>query len=129
MVLSSLTFWLRIGAIDGVEMLFWSGILHGVCGARLRFALIRSKSRYVMFVYFGINIFFLFCFVWDMRGLKIFNKLIQDALTANSASFREWVDIPPVLLRLLRLCKRSAARKDSCSSLSRLDRLTLEMLK
>lgn len=53
MALSSLTFWLRIGAIDGVEMLFWSGIRHGICGARLRFALIRSKSRYVVFVYWN----------------------------------------------------------------------------
>lgn len=44
--------------------------------------------------------------------------------TANSASFRECVDMPPVLFRLLRLCNRSA-RNDSCSSLSRLDRLTL----
>lgn len=46
--------------------------------------------------------------------------------TANSASLSECVDIPPVLFRLLRLCNLSAARNDSCSSLSRLDRLTLK---
>uniref|UniRef100_A0A8D8N761 (northern house mosquito) hypothetical protein n=1 Tax=Culex pipiens TaxID=7175 RepID=A0A8D8N761_CULPI len=44
---------------------------------------------------------------------------------ASSASFSECVDIPPVLFRLVRLCNLSAARSDSCSSLSRLDRLTL----
>lgn len=50
----------------------------------------------------------------------------QTLLTASSASFSECVDIPPVLFRLVRLCSLSAARKDSCSSLSRLERLTLE---
>lgn len=45
--------------------------------------------------------------------------------TANSASLSECVDMPPVLFRLPRLCSRSA-RNDSCSSLSRLDKLTLK---
>lgn len=46
-------------------------------------------------------------------------------LTASSASFSECVEIPPVLFRFVRLCIRSVARKDSCSSLSKLVRLTL----
>lgn len=79
---------MRTGAIDGVEMLFWSGIRQTV-GARLRLATIFSKSL------------------------------------ANSASFNECVDIPPVLFLLVRLCNLSAARRDSCSSLSKLERLTL----
>lgn len=52
-------------------------------------------------------------------------KRRQKMHTANSASLSEWVDIPPVLFRLLRLCSRSAVCNDSCSSLSRLDKLTL----
>lgn len=46
-------------------------------------------------------------------------------LTASSASFSECVEIPPVLLRLVRLCSLSVARNDSCSSLSKLVKLTL----
>lgn len=53
-------------------------------------------------------------------------KLVKlKALTANSASFNECVDMPPVLFLLVRLCSLSFARKDSCSSLSKLVKLTL----
>lgn len=46
-------------------------------------------------------------------------------LTASSASFSECVDMPPVLLRFVLLCSLSLALKDSCSSLSKLVKLTL----
>lgn len=59
------------------------------------------------------------------RSERIFNKVVFVIChTANSASFNECVDMPPVLFRLLRLCSRSV-RNESCSSLSRLDKLIL----
>lgn len=46
MLLSSFCPGFRIGAIDGVEILFCNGIRLITKGTRFRFAVIRSKSRY-----------------------------------------------------------------------------------
>lgn len=43
-IVSSLAFWLRIGAMDGVEIDFCNGIRH-TTGVKLRLATILSKSR------------------------------------------------------------------------------------
>lgn len=70
------------------------------------------------------------CLYFFMKIDMIVCKIIRNSkFTCNSASFKEWVEIPPVLLRLERLWTRSAILKDSCSSLSRLDKLTLMKMK